>query len=88
MLSALKLALQGQDSADLSTEYEEFFLNNADDIAELLQKCLVKSASSACTHLQAQQLVCSMIQVHWLLVCLFVHWLLVSVFVGVCVWKE
>lgn len=62
LVSALKVSLGGRNSSELSSEYEEFFLNNADDIADLLKK-LPKSAPHTCTHFQAQQMVCSMIQV-------------------------
>lgn len=68
LLSALKVSLHGQDSTDLSSEYEEFFLNNADDIAELLKKSSLKSAS-ATTHFQAQQLACTMMQVRMCVSC-------------------
>lgn len=63
LLSALKVSLGGCDSAQRSSEYEEFFLNNADDIAELLKKSSKLSGSNPCTHFQAQQMGCSMVQV-------------------------
>lgn len=63
LLCSLKASLGGRDSSELSSEYEEFFLNNADDIAELLKKSSHKSSANSSSHLQAQQLVCTMIQV-------------------------
>lgn len=62
LVSALKVSLGGRNSSELATEYEEFFLSSADDIADLLKK-LPKSTPHSCTHFQAQQMVCSMIQV-------------------------
>ena len=64
VMSALKSSLGGRQASELSSDYEEFFLNNADDIA-----ALVKKVSKSCpnttplTQLQAQQMVSSMIQV-------------------------
>ena len=66
--SALKVSLGGQNSCELSNEYEEFFLNSADDITELLKK-LPRVSASNLTHLQAQQVVCSMVQVCVMKVC-------------------
>lgn len=63
LLSVLKVSLGGCDSSQLAAEYEEFFLNNADDIAEILKKSLKSVAAGTPTHLQAQQMVCTMIQV-------------------------
>jgi ATP-dependent Zn protease len=62
LVSALKVSLGGRNSSELATEYEEFFINNAEDIADLLKR-MPKTASHTCTHFQAQQMVCSMIQV-------------------------
>ena len=63
--TALKVSFGGQDATRLSGEYEDFFLSNADDIAELMKK-LCRSTHSSLTHLQAQQMVCNMILVRWL----------------------
>ncbi len=63
LVGALRVSMGGRNSAQLSSDYEEFFLNNADDISALLKK-LPKSPSAApCTHFQAQQMMCTMFQV-------------------------
>lgn len=58
--TALKVSFGGQDASRLSGEYEEFFLSNADDIAELMKKL---PRSGSLTQLQAQQMVSNMILV-------------------------
>ena len=62
-MSALKVSLGGRSGSELALEYEEFFLNNADDIADLLKVPKTTTPHHTCTHFQAQQMVCSMIQV-------------------------
>lgn len=62
-MSALKVSLGGRSGSELALEYEEFFLNNADDIADLLKVPKTTAPHHTCTHFQAQQMVCSMIQV-------------------------
>ena len=57
------MSLGGRNSSELASDYEEFFLNNADDIADLLKKFPKASTTPTCTHFQAQQMVCSMVQV-------------------------
>ena len=58
---ALRHSFNGPGSDSLSNEYEEFFLNNADDITELLKRSQRSSA-----HFQAQQMSCDMVQVRLL----------------------
>ncbi len=62
-MSALKSSLGRRDSSELAGDYEEFFLSNADDIAALVSRLSKSSPNSSLTQLQAQQMVCSMIQV-------------------------
>lgn len=58
--SALSHSFQRSGSEILSKEYEDFFLGSADDITELLKK---SQRTGSTTHLQAQQMVCDMVQV-------------------------
>ena len=54
---ALKYSVVTRNSDELSHNFEEFFLSNADEVAELLKR------SPGVSHFQAQQMVCEMMHV-------------------------
>ena len=58
--AALRHTFLGRGSDQLSNEFEEFFLHNADEITELIKR---SQRSSNSTHLYSQQMVCGLVQV-------------------------